>query len=140
MDLWLAMTAGLTLWGIRETTSDARRDAYEINLALCVGVGGLLAMFTVGETLDLGTSGALAAGAPVAAAGLAYGLRRNATQVLVTGALVGLFATWVFALDHGGALGGVLALVLSAGALFWISTRIREDDAGVPVDASPGPS
>ncbi|MDT8342029.1 MAG: DUF2157 domain-containing protein [Longimicrobiales bacterium] len=130
MDVWLLLITGITLWGIHRSPSESRRDAYEINLALCVGVGGLLAMFTAGETWDLAAVGAAASGALVGGAGVGYGLVRSAHPTLITGALVILLATWVFAIDQAGAFGGVLALVLSAGALFWLSTRIRMEAEG----------
>jgi len=127
MDLWMLLVAGLTLWGIHRSPSEFRRDAYETNLALCVAVGGLMAMFTAGETWDLGAEGAAAAGALVGALGSAYGLRWRSHQVLLVGALVILLGTWVFAVDQAGAMGGVLALLASAAVLFWISTRIRAE-------------
>jgi len=127
MDVWLLLVVAVTLWGIHLSPSEFRRAAYETNLALCVGVGTVLAMVTAGETWDLGIEGAAAAGAVVGAMGMAYGLRWSAQQVLVTGALAALLATWVFAFNQAGALGGVLALLISAGVLFWISTRIRAE-------------
>jgi hypothetical protein len=130
MDLWLLVIAGLTLWGIHHAPSELRRDAFETNLALCVAVGGLMAMFTAGETFDLGAEGAGVAGALVGGIGLVYGLQAGATSVLVTGSLTALFATWVFAIGQAGALGGVVALLISAGVLFWLSTRIRAVDDG----------
>ena len=130
MDLWLLVIAGLTLWGIHHAPSELRRDAFETNLAICVAVGGLMAMFTAGETFALGSEGAGVAGALVGAIGLVYGLRAGAASVLVTGSLTALFATWVFAIGQAGALGGVVALLISAGVLFWLSTRIRAVDEG----------
>jgi hypothetical protein len=136
MDVWMVLIVGLTLWGIHRSPSEFRRDAYETNLALCVAVGTLLAMFTAGEVWDLEANGAGAAGAVVGGLGIAYGLLRSSHQVLITGALAVLFATWVFAVTQAGAMGGVAALVLSAGVLFWISTRIR---AGVDTAAPAEP-
>ncbi|HSG46782.1 MAG TPA: DUF2157 domain-containing protein [Longimicrobiales bacterium] len=127
MDVWMLLIVGITLWGIHLSPSEFRRDAYETNLALCVAVGGLLAMFTAGETWNLDAAGAAVAGAMVGGAGVAYGLRRDAHQVLVVSALVILLATWIFAIDQAGAMGGVVALLLSAAVLFWISTRIRAE-------------
>ncbi len=128
MDLWLLVIVALTLWGIHRAPSELRRDAFETNLAICVAVGGLMAMFTAGETFELGAEGAGVAGALVGGLGLLYGLREGATSVLVTGSLLALFATWVFAIGQAGALGGVVALLISAGVLFWLSSRIRAVD------------
>ncbi|HSM03609.1 MAG TPA: DUF2157 domain-containing protein [Longimicrobiales bacterium] len=128
MDLWLLVIALLTLWGIHRAPTELRRDAFETNLAICVAVGGLLAMFTLGETFEMGAEGAGAAGAVVGGLGLVYGLRHGATSVLVVGSLTALFATWVFAIGQAGAVGGVIALLISAAVLFWLSTRIRTVD------------
>ena len=128
MDLGLALIAGLTLWGIHRAPSELRRDSFELNLAMCVCVGGLLAMFTLGETFNLDSAGAGFAGVAVGALGMVYGLRFGATEVLLAGSGIALFATWVFAIGQAGALGGVVALLVSAGALFWLSTRLRAVD------------
>lgn len=132
MDLWLVLIAGLTLWGIHRAPTELRRDSYELNLALCVAVGGLLAMFTVGETFDMDTAGAGLAGVAVGALAMTYGLRRGATEVLLSGSGVALFATWIFAVGEAGALGGVIALLVSAAVLFWLSTRLRAVDEAPP--------
>jgi hypothetical protein len=132
MDLWLVLIAGLTLWGIHRAPTELRRDAYEVNLALCAGVGGLLAMYTFGETFDMDSAGAGVAGVAVGALGMVYGLRMGATGVLLAGSGVALFATWVFALGQAGALGGVVALLVSAAVLFWLSTRLRAVDEVPP--------
>ncbi|MEJ2538536.1 MAG: DUF2157 domain-containing protein [Gemmatimonadota bacterium] len=132
MDLWWALMVGLTLWGIHKAPGELRRDAYEVNLALCVVVGGLMLMYTVGETFQLDSAGAGLIGVLVGGLGLGYGLRYGATAVLVSGSLVALLATWVFAIGQAGALGGVVALLVSAAALFWLSTRLRAVDAAPP--------
>lgn len=132
MDVWLLLIVALTLWGIHHSPSEYRRDAYETNLALSVAVGGLLAMFSAGEALDLDAEGASVAAALVGILGLGYGLRFRSHQVLLVGALVVLVATWIFAIDQAGATGGVVALLLSAGVLFWVSTRIRASEAREP--------
>lgn len=131
-DVWLGLIAGLTLWGIHRAPHELRRDAYEVNLALCVVVGGFLAMYTFAETFDLESAGAGLSGVAVGALGMVYGLRAGANGVLLAGSGVGLFATWIFALGQAGALGGVVALLVSAGVLFWLSTRLRAVDEGPP--------
>lgn len=132
MDLWLILIAALTLWGIHRAPTELRRDSYEMNLALCVAVGGLLAMFTFGETFDMDTAGAGLAGVAVGALGMFYGLRQGATDVLLSGSGVALFATWVFAIGEAGAIGGAVALLVSAAVLFWLSTRLRAVDEVQP--------
>jgi hypothetical protein len=132
MDLWLVLIAGLTLWGIHRAPTELRRDAYELNLALCVAVGGFLAMYTLGETFNLDSAGAGVGGVAVGALGMIYGLRHGATEALLAGSGVALFATWVFAIGEAGALGGVVALLVSAAVLFWLSTRLRAVDETLP--------
>ena len=50
--------------------------------------------------------------------------------MLVVGALTGLLASWIFAIDQAGATGGVVAMAVSALVLFWVSTRIRTGGNG----------
>ncbi|UCC26869.1 MAG: hypothetical protein JSU98_07125 [Gemmatimonadales bacterium] len=126
-DVWLILIVAVTLWGIHRSPSEYRRAVYETNLALCVAVGGFMAMFTAVEVLDLSTEWLAVAGGAVGVSGLWYGLVQRAPQVLLTGALMMLLSTWIFAIDQAGALGGIVALLISAGLLFWVSTRIRAE-------------
>lgn len=125
MDVWLLLIAGVTLWAIHLGPATLRRAEYEANLAVCVVVGGFLAMATANGPLGLGTGSLAAFGAGVGVAGMAYGLGQRSAGVLLTGALMMLLNTWIFAIDNAGAMGGVVALLVSAAILFWVSTRIR---------------
>jgi hypothetical protein len=130
MDVWLALIAAMTLWGIHRSPAAFRRAGYEINLALCVGVGGILMMWTGSEPLDGGIELGMALGGATGLAGMAYGISQRSSYVLVVGALTGLLASWIFAIDQAGATGGVVAMAVSAVVLFWVSTRIRTTASG----------
>lgn len=136
MDVWLLLVVGVTLWAIHLSPSDLRRQGYELNLALCVVVGGFLAMTTAAELLELDTEGATAFGATVGILAMTYGLRERSAQVLITGALMMLLNTWIFAVENAGAMGGVVALLVTAVVLFWVSTRIRATPGIEPPPAS----
>jgi uncharacterized membrane protein len=132
MDVWLAMVAGLTLWAIGQAKSEARLQAFELNLALCVLIGGGMAMATGAEVLNLGTEVWAPMGGVVGGLGLLYGLRRESQSVLRAGALVVLFSTWIFSLEQGGAIGAVLALVATAVLFFWLAGRVARMEGGRP--------
>ncbi len=123
-DLWLVLVAGITLWAISRAQSEAQVDAFEMNLALCVLVGGLLAMITGAENLNLGSEVWAPMGGVVGGLGLVYGLRRESLSVLRAGAAMVLIATWIFSLDQGGAIGAVLALLATAVLFFWLASRV----------------
>jgi uncharacterized membrane protein len=136
MDVWLAIVAGVTLWAIGRATSEDRLQAFEFNLALCVLIGGGMAMSTGAEVLKLGTEVWAPMGGVVGGLGLLYGLRRESQSVLRAGALVVLFSVWIFSLEQGGAIGAVLALVATAVLFFWLAGRVSGMDAGRPFPES----
>lgn len=123
-DLWLVVVAGVTLWAISRARSEAQLEAFEANLALCVLVGGVLAMTTGAENLGLGSEVWAPMGGVVGGLGILYGLRRESMSVLRAGGAMTLFAMWIFSLAQGGAIGGVLALLATAVLFFWLASRV----------------
>lgn len=129
-DAWLAVVTGLTLWGLHRAPPALQRDGFRRQLVLCVLMAVPLGFWTALEGLDAPDEVAALLVAAVGAAALRYGLRRGASQVAMAGSVAVLAASWFYAVERGRALGAVLALVLTAALLFWLSGRIgRDDDA-----------
>ena len=137
-DVWAALMLGVTLWGIHGAPEEYRREAYQAQLAAMIFVAGLLWMFTAAEVWNMDADGFALMGAIWGAAGLVYGLRFGNTQALSLSALPALIGIWVFAVESAGAVGGIVALLISAGMLFWVSARIRTE-SGSPSEAEVPP-
>lgn len=129
LDVWILMVTGLNLWAVATASSEVRKDQYQAHMAACVGTLGVLVMATVSEVFDQDAVVAGIAGAAVGGLGIAYALRSESVAVLRVGALLTVVGMWVFAVDVGGVLGGVGALVATGILLFWLSTRVRGDGA-----------
>jgi hypothetical protein len=55
-----------------------------------------------------------------------YGNREEIRALMAASTLAFVTSLWVWAVDRGGALGAVAALVVTAALLFWISGRTGE--------------
>ena len=124
LDLWLAIVAALTLWGIHRAPPALQRGWFAQQLALCVVYAIPLAFYTVLETLDLGAEAAALVVGGIGGLAMAYGLEREERSVVVAGCLGVLAAAWYYGIDRGGALGAVAALAATAALLFWLSARL----------------
>ncbi len=123
LDVWLALCAGLTLWGIHRAPEGLRRAWFERLLALELIAWIPLSVLTVYATFD-GPPEAfvlLAGGAGVAA--FVHADRHDFQELMGAAAIAFLVPIWWWAVDRGGALGGVLALLGTAAFLFWASGR-----------------
>ncbi|MBW3534039.1 MAG: hypothetical protein KY453_02285 [Gemmatimonadetes bacterium] len=129
-DVWLAVVTALTLWGLHRAPPALQRDGFRRQLVLCVLLAVPLGFWTALEGLDAPDEVAALLVAAVGAAALRYGLRRSASQVVMAGSVAVLAASWFYAVERGRALGAVLALVLTAALLFWLSGRIGRDEGG----------
>lgn len=132
LDLWLLLIAGLTLWGIHRAPVGLRRDWFTDLLGWTVLAWVPLGFFTALQALDGPPELALALVSGVGVLGLAYGNREGARRVLAMSAFAFIVGVWYWAVERGGALGAVLALVVTAGALFWISGRSGPSAEGRP--------
>lgn len=124
LDLWLVLTAALTLWGIHGAPEHLRRGWYPHHLALCVALGipfGFMTGAVVLEAPDAVTA-LLVAG--IGAAGLSYALSFGIGSMLWTSSAALMAAAWFYGVEQAGGLGAVLALGFTAGLLFWLSTRV----------------
>lgn len=132
MDAWLALAAGLTLWGIHRGPPALQRDWFGRQLALCVTAAVPLGFVTTLDALDAGAEAAALVVGGVGAVAMAYGLGRDERAVLVAGCIALLAAAWYYGVERGGALGAVGALAATAALLFWLSARLgrRAEPAG----------
>jgi hypothetical protein len=132
LDLWLLLIAGLTLWGIHRAPLGLRRDWFADLLGWTILAWVPLGFFTAHEALGGPPELALALVSGVGMLGLVYGNREGARRVLAMSALAFIVGVWYWAVERGGALGAVLALLVTAGALFWISGRSSHSAEGRP--------
>jgi hypothetical protein len=136
-DAWLALATAVTLWGLHRGPRALRRQWFETQLSVCLLVAIPFLAFTTMEAFDWPVEATALAQAALGAAALRYGLRHDARGPLLAGAAALATGAWIYGIERGQAMGAVVALVATAGLLFWVSTRIR--DAGArPVDAGAG--
>jgi hypothetical protein len=128
LDLWLALTVALTLWGIHAAPDGLRREWFGQLLALLMLTWIPFGLLTAYETIDGPAELALLLVAGVGGAGFVYGNREEIRALMAASTLAFVTALWVWAVDRGGALGAVAALVVTAALLFWISGRTGEPD------------
>lgn len=133
LDAWLALSVGITLWGLHRAPEGLRKGWFEYALALqlfgWIWLGGATVEFTFDgpvETFVLLVSG-------VAVAAFVHADRHHLQRLMGMATLAFVIPIWIWAIDRGGALGGVLALLGTAGLLFWASGR-RHRPGGVPAD------
>ena len=131
LDVWLLLSVGVTLWGLHLAPPGLRRDWFERLLAWEVLAWIGLGLATVSETFDgppeLGVL--LVGGASVAA--FFHADRHGMRTVMAASALAFIVPLWWWAVERGGALGGVFALVATAALLFFASGRRGEAEGGV---------
>ena len=128
LDLWLFMCAALTVWGIRSSPPGQRREWFGTLLSalalLWIPFGFATAYETSGGSEEI-LAFALVGGGGVA--GFLFGRAREIRPLMGVGTVSFILALWVLAADLGGALGVFMALVATAGGLFWLSGRMGSD-------------
>ena len=82
-----------------------------------------LGMATARDTFDQGPGLATLMVSGLAVAAYLYADRSGYTVVLVAAAIAFVIPIWVWAVEVSGALGGIVALLLTAGLLFWAAGR-----------------
>ena len=123
VDAWWALAIGLTVYGLAVETAPADRGGLQYLLALEVLGWIPLGMATARETLNQGPGLATLMVSGVAIAAYLYADRSGYTPVLAAAAIAFVLPIWAWAVEAGGATGGIAALTLTAGVLFWAAGR-----------------
>jgi len=132
LDVWLLLCAALTLWGIHRAPPGLRRSWFERLLAWEVLVWISLGLATVYATFDGPPElGVLLVGG-VGVLAFHHADRHGMKALMGAASLAFIVPVWWWAVDRGGALGGVLALLGTAEFLFWASGRKDRQADGVP--------
>jgi hypothetical protein len=123
LNAWLAMSVALAAWGA-QSGPPARRDLLGRLLAVLIVAWIPMGFFTALETLDGPPELPVLMVGGVAVASFVYANRAGLRDLMVAAALAFLVPLWYWAVDRGGALGGVAALAVTAALLFWMSGRV----------------
>ena len=123
LDAWWALAVGLTVCGLAVETAPADGDGLQYLLALEVLGWIPLGMATARESLNQGPGLATLMVSGVAIAAYLYADRSGYTPVLAAAAIAFVLPIWAWAVEAGGATGGIAALTLTAGVLFWAAGR-----------------
>ncbi len=139
LDLWLALTVGLALWGVERAPARLSREWLGDLLAWLLVGWIVLGFFTALEALDEPPELPLLLVGGAGVAAFVYANGRGLRSLMGAATLAFVAPLWYWAVDRGGALGAVVALVATAGILFWVSGRIGQRPAdGVGGPAGPG--
>jgi hypothetical protein len=124
LDAWWALLVGLTLWGIHRSPPGLRRGWFEDQLAYCLLIWIPLGFFTAMEAMDRDVIVGMVFVSGMGVVGFAYALRYRLGRMVTTSALAFIVGIWAWAVDTGGALGGVVGLGIAAALLFWLSGKV----------------
>lgn len=123
LDAWLALSAAVTLWGVHRAPEGLRRGWFERLLSLELLAWIVFGVLTVYVTFDGPPEAFVLAVSGVAVLAFVHGDRHGFQDLMAVATLAFVVPIWWWAVDRGGALGGVLALLGTAGLLFWASGR-----------------
>ncbi len=123
IDAWLLLSVALTLWGVHRAPRGLRRAWFERLLSLELFAWMVLGALTVFGTFDGPPEAYVLAVSGVGAAAFLHGDRHGFDELMTLASFAFLVPVWYWAVDRGGALGGVLALLGTAALLFRASGR-----------------
>lgn len=123
LDVWLWLSAGLTLWGVHRAPPGLRRAWFQTLLAWEVLGWTVLGCLTVGVTFDAGPWLALLIVGGVGVLSFLHADRYGFGALMTAASIAFITPIWWWSVDTAGALGGVFALAATAGLLFWASGR-----------------
>jgi hypothetical protein len=123
LDAWLGMSVALAIWGVESGTA-AQRDLLGRLLAVLIVVWIPMGFYTALGALDGSSELPLLVVGGGAVVGFVYANRASLRDLMIAAALAFLVPVWYWAVDRGGALGGVAALALTAALLFLMSGRM----------------
>jgi hypothetical protein len=123
LDLWLALAVGIAVWGIERGPPSLSREWLDrlLSWLLCAWI--VLGFYTALEALDGPSELALLVVGGAGVAAFVYANSAGIRHLMSASALAFVVPLWYWAVDRGGALGAVAALVATAGILFWVSGR-----------------
>jgi hypothetical protein len=124
IDVWWALSVGLTLWGVHRAPPGLRRGWFEHLLALEALGWILLGMITAHETLEGGHALAVIIVGGVGVIAFIHAARHGFNRLMMTASLCFIVPIFAWAVDAAGAVGAIVALVATAGFLFWASGRV----------------
>lgn len=123
VDLWLGCSVALTLWGVHRAPAGLRRSWFQSLLAWEMLAWAILGCVTVGSTLNADPWLALILVGGVAVVGFLHADRHSFDSLMTASSFAFIVPVWWWSVDTAGALGGVFALLATAGLLFWASGR-----------------
>jgi hypothetical protein len=133
LDAWLALAAGLALWGIERGPDAMPRKQLGQLLALLLLAWIVLGFVTALDALDGPPELPLLLVGGAGMAAFAYAHRSSGTDglrsLMGASALAFIAPIWYWGVERGGALGAVAALVATAAILFWMSGRMGPREA-----------
>ena len=123
LNVWFWAMVALTLWAVERSPEAFRRDWFPEHLASLVLLWIPLGFWTVFDVFDGATAaGPLLLSVPGAVAFL-YADRRGFHTLMRASALCFVVGLWFWAVEAGGALGAVFALLATGATLFFYSGR-----------------
>lgn len=135
LDAWLALAVALTLWGVHLAPPGLQRGWFGTLLAYeCLAWIGL-GLATAFETFDGPPELGLLMVGGMGALAFLHADRHQLRPLMGASALAFVVPVWWWAVDRAGALGGVAALVATAGLLFWASGRRAKAEAQTAYDS-----
>ncbi|MDX1646746.1 MAG: hypothetical protein R3304_06355 [Longimicrobiales bacterium] len=123
LDFWLLVCALLTLWGVHRAPAGLRRGWFGRMLTLEMSAWIVLGSATVAETFDAPPELAVLLVGGVGVVGFLHGIRHGLRGLMGAASLAFLVPVWWWSVERAGALGAVLALLVTAAFLFWASGR-----------------
>jgi hypothetical protein len=128
LNVWLALGAALAIWGIERGPEAVPRSQLGHLLAYMLLAWIVLGFVTALEALDGPPELPLLLVGGMGVAAFTYAHRRAGDAILrgLMGAATFAFIVpiWYWAVERGGVLGAVAALVATAAILFWVSGRM----------------
>ena len=133
LDVWLFLTAAVTVYGIHKAPEGLRQAWFGAQLALCQIAWIPLGFVSTIGVADGPPESALVAVGGSGVAGLLYARQHRVREILAVSALSLVVSAWFWGVQRAGALGAVFALAVTAALLFWISAL----DSGRAAHAPP---
>ncbi|MBI4539245.1 MAG: DUF2157 domain-containing protein [Gemmatimonadetes bacterium] len=128
LDAWLVAVTALAWWGLHGAPPALRRPWYAAQLTLSVLLGIWLGFWTLSGPLGAGPTATAAVVAMLGVLGLGHGVPRGMPELMAASCLAIVSAAWYYAFERAQLLGTVLALLVTAAALFWLAGRIMRRD------------